>query len=320
MASIVRRGVCVLAFLSLAGAASAEGFRLEKRFDLAIGGAFALRSEVGGVTVHGGDGTQAVVVVTAEREDFAEQFDVRFDAQPERLGVTIERRARGFFSWFGGFRGRVSVEVELPRRVTAKVESSGGGVEVAGLEGPVTVESSGGAVEVADVERDAVLSSSGGHVHAERIHGALRAESSGGGVEARQIGGKADLESSGGGIVAEDIDGDLEASSSGGGVRIEEAHGAVVAESSGGPVRVGFAAGNARGGSLDSSGGGVQARVDPAVGLEIDASSSGGRVSSDLPVTVRGRIGGDSLRGELNAGGSLLKLRSSGGGITLAPR
>ena len=61
-------------------------------------------------------------------------------------------------------------------------------------------------------------------------------------------------------------------------------------------------------------------RLDPAVALEIDASSSGGAVDCDLPLTVRGKIGRDDIHGTLNGGGALLKLRSSGGGIEIGQR
>jgi len=313
----------ILALTILAGAttaAASDDFRLEKQFDLASGGSFTLRSEAGGVVVRGGESERASVVVTSDREDFAEIFNVRFDAQPNHVGVVIERKSRGPVSWFGGFRGRVHVEVTLPRRVETDVESSGGGLEIANLEGRVKAESSGGGVRIADITGDLTLSSSGGSVKVERVHGMVRAESSGGGVSVSAVDGTAHLESSGGSIVVDSVSGDLHASTSGGGVRVENAGGAVVADSSGGPVRVGFAAGNAKGGDLDSSGGGVEARVDPAVGLEIDASSSGGSVSSDLPVTIRGKVSRDSLHGNLNGGGAVLKLRSSGGGIDLKPR
>ncbi len=307
--------------LAAASAAAASDFRLEKRFDLASGGQFVLHSEAGGVTVRGGTGTQAVIVVTAEDgEEFNSRFNVRFDTQPSRVSFVVERKDHGWFHWFEGFHSRVHVDVELPRSASADVSSSGGSVQLSELVGPVKVGSSGGSVRIADVDGDVVSSSSGGSVHVERVKGGVRAESSGGGVELADIGGAVHLESSGGSLVASRIGGDIEANTSGGGVRIEEAGGRVEAESSGGPVKVSFSAGNARGGSLDSSGGGVTARVDPAAGLEIDASSSGGSVSSDLPVTIRGRVSRDTLRGTLNGGGSLLKLRSSGGGITLAPR
>ncbi|MGE5234131.1 MAG: DUF4097 family beta strand repeat-containing protein [Acidobacteriota bacterium] len=292
----------VAMFLALAGAGWASDYRIEKRFDLAAGGTFALHSEVGKVTVHGGSGSQAVIVVNADRDDFAQVYDVRFDPQPARVAVTIERKDKSLFHWFGGYRGSVMIDVELPAKVGAEVESSGGSARISDLEGNVDVSSSGGSVQV------------------ERVQGALRADSSGGRVEARDVTGRVHLQSSGGSIVAEGIDGDLEASSSGGSVRVDDAHGEVTASSSGGPVRVAFAAGNARGGSLDSSGGGVSAHVDPAVGLEIDASSSGGSVSTDLPITIRGKVSRARIHGTLNGGGALLKLRSSGGGITLEPR
>ena len=103
------------------------------------------------------------------------------------------------------------------------------------------------------------------------------------------------------------------------------------ARSSGGPVTVRFAAGNNRGGVLSSSGGGLRAELDPSVALTIDASTSGGNVESELPMTTRGAAQRDdadwpskpfrkpttSLRGDLNGGGALLRLRTSGGGVRI---
>ncbi len=270
--------------IGLTPAAWAGDFRLEKRLPLAAGGSFALSSEASGVKVRGSEGTEAVVLITSERADFAEIFNVRFETpRPDRIEVVIERKSRGPMSWLNG-GGRTRVEVTLPKSAAAEIESSGGGIDIADLAGKVT------------------------------------AESSGGGVEATNLGGAAVLSSSGGSIDGTNISGDIDASSSGGGVEIREARGRVVAESSGGAVSVSFAAGNAKGGDLSSSGGGVAAQVDPTVGLEIDASSSGGSVDCDLPLTVRGRIGRNDVHGTLNGGGPLLKLDSSGGGIAISSR
>ena len=237
------------------------------------------------MTVRGGDGSAATVVVTSNRDDFAQIYNVRFETpSPDRIEVVIERKSRGAMAWFSGGNNRTEIAVTLPRSASAKIDSSGGGIDIADLDGKVA------------------------------------AESSGGGVTVTNLGGPAELSSSGGSIHGDNIAGDIEASSSGGGVKIREAHGAVVAESSGGAVSVHFAAGNAKGGSLSSSGGGVAATLDPTVALEIDASSSGGSVDCDLPLTVRGKIRRDDIHGTLNGGGALLKLRSSGGGIDIAKR
>jgi hypothetical protein len=50
----------------------------------------------------------------------------------------------------------------------------------------------------------------------------------------------------------------------------------------------------------------------------VDASTSGGGVNSDVPVTIRGRVSRNALQGDLNGGGPLLRLRSSGGGVRVA--
>lgn len=114
------------------------------------------------------------------------------------------------------------------------------------------------------------------------------------------LGGNARLRTSGGRVRARNVDGDIEA------------------RTSGGSVVVGFARGNAQGGDIHTSGGSVTAQIDPAVALSVDASTSGGGVDSDVPVTVRGRISRNELRGDLNGGGALLRLRSSGGGVRVA--
>jgi len=298
MRGTMTAGVALLALA--ASAASAAEFRLEKQFDLATGGSFTLRSEAGSVQVRGVEGRQARIVVTSSRDDFAELFDTRFEQPgPGRLEVTIERKNHfGHWSW----NGHTEVDVELPRDVAAEIHSSGGSVEIAQLTGNVKAGSSGGGVRISDVGGDVELSSSGG------------------GVELRDVHGNAKVDSSGGSLTLARVAGDIDASSSGGGVRIDDAGGAVVADSSGGPVHVVFAAGNGHGGDLQSSGGGVHVGIDPAAHLDVDASSSGGGVSCDLPITIRGRVSRNHLVGTLNGGGATLRLRSSGGGVTIEQR
>ena len=54
-----------------------------------------------------------------------------------------------------------------------------------------------------------------------------------------------------------------------------------------------------------------------SVNLNLDAETSAGSVSSDLPVTVSGIKDRGSLQGTINSGGPRLVLRSSGGGIRI---
>lgn len=296
------RAAAILATVSV-GPVFAEGFRLEKSFDLAAGDRFVLNSGIGGVTLRGVAGRRASIVVTSNREDLGERFDFRFEHEGGRLSMIVDRKGKGLLSsWFQGFRGRVQIAVDVPRATPVEIETAGGGIDISDLDASVKAGSSGGGVRVVSVRGEVRLDSSGGGVDAENIDGPAYAESSGGSVSLRSVSG------------------DVQASSSGGGVDIRDAGGRVKADSSGGPVRVRFAAGNAKGGAIDSSGGGVVATVDPSVSLDVDASSSGGSVNCDVPVTVQGRVSRDSMQGKLNGGGAVLRLRSSGGGISINPR
>ena len=66
---------------------------------------------------------------------------------------------------------------------------------------------------------------------------------------------------------------------------------------------------------LETSGGGVTVRVAENSAFDLDAATSGGGVSSDLPVTVVGKIAHDHLKGPVNGGGKPVVLRTSGGSI-----
>ena len=291
------------AALLTAAAALAEGSRIERSFELASGASLVVKSEAGDVIVRGVDGDRATVVITPRQSDFEAKYDVVFEHPgPDRLDG--DDRAEG--------PRAVQLEHQLVRRAPRDRPAAlgrGRPAELGRRRRSLGVERQGAGQQLG--RRRARFGDRRGRRRVEqrrRRRGRTTSRA------------RSRLESSGGGVKARNVGGDIDASSSGGGVRIEEARGAVIADSSGGPVRVGFAAGNAKGGDLSSSGGGVEARVDPAVGLEIDAHSSGGGLDCDLPVTVRGKISKSTLRGQLNGGGALLKIRSSGGGIDIETR
>jgi hypothetical protein len=285
------------ALVLTANPAAAE-FRLERRLALGAGGNFSLRSDTGSVTLTGDSASGVVITVTSADDNLADRLDIQFSDAGGNVTVTAKRRGT-FSSFFDGFRGNVHFEVHVPRAAGVDVSTAGGSIRAAGLAGQTRVHTSGGSITVDDVEKDLDASTSGGSVHVQHVRG------------------PADVHTSGGSIDVSDVRGDLRASTSGGSVRVHDAGGRVDAHSSGGSVQVSFARGNNRGGDLSTSGGGVSAEVDPRVALSIDAGTSGGSVSSDLPVTVRGTIGRSSLHGDLNGGGSALRMHTSGGGIRI---
>lgn len=305
--------------LALAPAARAD-FRLERELAIAPGGTFVLETDSGAVEIRGSDRDTARILVTSPRDDVEERFSFSFEERGDDAVVRVEKRGGWTRGWFSDGNDRLRFEIQVPRGVDVDLKTAGGAIDAASIAGRVELHTSGGGVEIADVDGDVDAHTSGGAMSARDIRGDVELNTSGGAIRARSISGDLKAETSGGGIRVDGVGGDASLETSGGSIGAEEIGGRLAAHTSGGPVRASFAAGNGSGGTLSSSGGGITAVVDPAVALQIDAHSSGGRVSVDLPITVRGSMTRNSVRGELNGGGPLLKLRSSGGPVRLQGR
>jgi|SRR5580693_7154407 hypothetical protein len=304
----------------LAAAAARAETRIEKHLALDPGGRFTIESQVGSIVVRGHSASGVSVVVTSGRDDLEQLYDFSFQASPGEVRVSAKKRGgpSSWFSWSES-RARTRFEISVPRRTAVAVHASGGSVDLADLEGSAQVRCSGGSIAVQKLAGALEVHGSGGAVDLREIGGNVRFSSSGGGLHAVAVAGGMAGHASGGSVEVEGVRGDLEVSSSGGGVRIHDAGGRVIADSSGGSVAVAFATGNGKGGTISSSGGSVRVQLDPSVGLDLSASSSEGGVTCDLPVTVQGKVSRSALRGVLHGGGEKLTVRSSGGGVRLAP-
>ncbi len=293
--------------------------RIEKHLALAPGGRLVVDSSVGSVTARGDAASGATVVLTSDRDDLEKKYDIRFESAANEVRVTVKRRAgTGWFGDWQGDRGKTAIAISVPRATVTSVRLSGGNIDLAGLDGGSDLRSSGGNVTAASMSGKVVAESSGGDVTARSIRGDVDISSSGGNLTAEAIQGNLTAGSSGGGVHVDRIAGDVVAKSSGGDVSVKSAGGRVVAYSSGGSVRVSFAAGNGHGGEVSSSGGAVDVQVDPAAHLNIDASASGGSVDCSLPLTMHGHLSHGHVEGTLQGGGAVLKLHSSGGGVSIA--
>src|SRR5260370_35251834 len=70
--------------------------------------------------------------------------------------------------------------------------------------------------------------------------------------------------------------------------------------------------------SLKTSLSSIRVRVPEGLGYNLTARTSFGRISSELPITSTGSIGGDSLNGTIGTGGCQLQLTDSNGSIEIA--
>lgn len=275
--------------LLLAGSAVAE--ITSEEFSVAPGGTLTLSTDRGSVEIRPTDGSSVKVLAKHDTDEFV----VTMTQTGNDVEVVGELPSEGWLKKHRGYK--VEFTVDVPRQYNLDLRTAGGPVRVGDLDGNVAAKTSGGPMNLGHVTGSVALKTSGGPIRVE------------------SIGGPAMLKTSGGSISLGEVGGDAEVSTSGGSISIDKVHGALHASTSGGSVSAAFAKAPSADSRLHTSGGSVSVALPSDAGFEIDAETSGGRVVVDMPVTVEGHVGRSALRGKVGAGGPMLHLRTSGGGI-----
>ena len=234
-----------------------------------------------------------------------------------------------------------------------KVSTSGGDIEIRDARGAVDASTSGGDITIGGTTGEVSVKTSGGDIEIDRAEGNTEAITSGGDIKIGHTTGDVTAKTSGGDITVERADGELDVHTSGGDVTIGSAAGSLKAGTSGGDITISNATGG--GVTAQTSGGDIEARLrSTASVLEEDwlLQSSGGeltiRIPEDLSATVEAEIhlerswfGSDreyridsdfdldeqedegrnrrTIRasGDINGGGSRIRLETSGGDIRI---
>ncbi len=127
------------------------------------------------------------------------------------------------------------------------------------------------------------------------------------------------LESHNGGITVSDVRGRIDLESHNGGVRLTRVAGDITGMTHNGAIQVELA-GNAWDGrqlELSTYNGGVTLSVPSSYSANIEAQTDRGRLESDFPVAVSGRIDRRNLSFNLGSGGPPIKVSTHNGGIRL---
>jgi DUF4097 and DUF4098 domain-containing protein YvlB len=298
------------------------------------------------ITVH----RKAKALTEGKERDMLESHKVEFTQDGNHVRVTA-KAPQQFFSLFRNSQLNIRFEVRLPVSADADLKTSGGDIKVAELTGRLDAGTSGGSIhlgKVAEVKArtsggdihlekssaNASLGTSGGSIKTGRIDGTLVAHTSGGDVKVESVAGAADLHTSGGSIHVDKADNTLKAETSGGNVevanvtgpaklrtsggsiRVVHAGNSIQAGTSGGDVRVGLASSLAEDCEFRTAGGSIHVEVAAGAAFDLDAKTSGGSAHCAAPITVVEKSkSSDLLRGKVNGGGKVLKLRTSGGDI-----
>ncbi len=194
--------------------------------------------------------------------------------------------------------GRVYVR---DARGTVTLRTSFGAIEASNIPKGIRAITGNGAIALNDIGADVFAKTSFGSITVERVNGNLTAEDSNGSVTARRVKGDATVTTSFSGVSLDEI---------GGRITVDNQNGAI-------SVTASRPASGCRDISLKTSFSSIHVGIPEGLGYNLTSHTSFGRISSDLPVTATGSIGGDSLNGTIGAGGCRLQLTNSNGSIEI---
>lgn len=303
--------------------------QINKKFTVHPGGRVVVDVDFGSIKVSAGAGSEVSVdawrKVSRKSKSAEEEFLSKYPVVITQDGdtITVRERQKSENGWlsFWGFHNRNEAKyiITVPTQFDARLNTSGGGISAGGLTGNVKAETSGGGLDFARLHGALEGNTSGGGIQLSDCAGDIKIETSGGGIDAAGGSGSLHANTSGGPISVKNFKGPAHVETSGGGISLSGVAGDLSGSTSGGPIEADLAAlsGPVR---LETSGGGITVRIPANASFDLDAETSGGGVSSDLPVTVSGKAERSQLKGTVNGGGTLVHLRTSGGGIRVERR
>ncbi|MBN2415840.1 hypothetical protein JXO52_08350 [bacterium] len=301
----IMRGVLLSLLVTAAVAAGVDG-DIHRSFSVSSGGLLEVEADLGSIQVVSGSRQNADIEIRFEQrrgsrsrfQDILSRIDVEFEQHGNNVYVKLDTGQKGLNFWnsFGKYV-KVTFYVKVPEAFNLDLQTSGGSITVDDIEGKVEAKTSGGSLRFGT------------------ITGPVTGKTSGGSIALESCKGDADIHTSGGSISIGAVEGNVDATTSGGSISVDDVFGYIRAHTSGGSVNARIARQPERDCSLKTSGGTITVYMKRDIGVNVDASTSGGRVHTEFPVTVKGTVSKRSLHAKINDGGPELYLRTSGGSI-----
>lgn len=292
-------------------------------YPAAAGGKLVLKTDRGSLTIHGGDTATAEIVVTRRVKkasgDKARQLlaDHHVTFSQENGVIRVDADLEGHDQWnWRGPQLEVDIQVSLPREFAVEADTAGGSIRTTRIKGPVSVRTSGGSLHLEDLEGTLTGRTSGGSIKAAHLAGTVDLNTSGGSITIEgATGEKLKASTSGGSIRATGLAVPAEVRTSGGSITLESGGAPLTASTSGGGIDATFKAAPAGDISLKTSAGSIGVTLPANAAFQLDADTSAGGVRSEFPVPTTSTGDRSQLKGPVNGGGHVLKLRTSAGSI-----
>jgi len=279
-----------------------DPYRIET-FNVDGPGNLEVRTSGGHISVEGSSGNSVRVEMFVRKngrnlmpEDTnLGDWDIDISQSGNTVRASAKREDSRNWSLWGNNNISISFVVHTPRDMSTDLKTSGGHIEVSGLEG------------------DQEMATSGGHLNLSNIKGKVDARTSGGHIEIAALQGDIDARTSGGHIDVSDSEGTLKVKTSGGHIKLTDVSGSIEASTSGGNIIADL---DSIGQFVDlrTSGGNVNINLPGSMGLDLNLRGS--YVKANLQ-NFSGTVEHDEVEGKLNGGGPKISARTSGGMVSL---
>jgi DUF4097 and DUF4098 domain-containing protein YvlB len=268
--------------LGLIVALPASADQWEKTFTVGTQPALTVSTDDGNVSIEPWDKKSIAVRVTTASWRIGSDVKIEERQVGDHVEVRVHRTPRwGIDINFGG--SALKVEVSVPRRTDLNVETGDGNIGVRAVEGRIGLHTGDGRIDADRLRGELSLSSGDGSISASDLDGTLRVHTGDGRVS---IGGRFDA---------------VDLSSGDGSVSVEARHGSRIGD----------------GWSVKTGDGSVDLRIPSDLDATLDANTGDGGIRLDLPVRVAGDLSHHAIRGQLNRGGPVLRVRTGDGSIRI---
>lgn len=192
----------------------------------------------------------------------------------------------------------IDYEISIPKNATVIAKTGAGTIHAESITGFVHAATGNGDVIVNGVGNDSRLMTSAGNLDIQGAHGVLQARTSTGNLTIRD----SDIKDS----IIEAGTGNITATNLKGGVRVNTGNG-----------NLSLAGLPTADWEMRTGNGTIQFHADAGAKFELDAETGAGTIDSSLSSPLNGHITNGVLRGPVNGGGSVVKMYTGNGNITL---
>lgn len=206
------------------------------------GGELNIDADFGSVRIETAATDKVEILVEKQRKEGTEDQARRAF---EEVEVTTEQRGNDVHirvdhsRWLGRNGMSVEMTVQVPYTYNLDIETAGGSIVIADLDGEIGAKTAGGSIRTGATQGDVNARTLGGSIRIGPTEGGVSAKTLGGSINIGDAKGDVSAHTMGGSIRIGRTEGDLTAYTMGGNITVEAASGKVSAKTLGGKVRVG---------------------------------------------------------------------------------